>query len=341
LAGLSGLPEKALEAVLLRAGKLFFWGLGLNVAGRMVQTMSGPRIWILYGTVARSPLPHWSAGKSVGQVIAVFGGSLMALAVVVVLTRFTKTKMPAGTSTAAAVMIEIAAYGFWVLLPLLLVTLVTQGANLSAVDAAAVNRGGHGFAAQLLGAIRYNFPLVPLFILGAVPTLLRRWLPWTRSSDRFRSLVPSWLAAAAAILTWLYIVFLHFGGGALARLSLGAVIVGGLLVALTLVPLFQFVARSGWKYGPVRMLDPLRWGSAFRDFFDEVREARALRDSGKVGEPEPTEDPDAGSQEGLQQGPDRVTAVPARAGADTTRNSATRSRAEGSQPQQEEPRRQY
>ncbi|MGZ4543601.1 MAG: hypothetical protein ACXVXI_10875 [Mycobacteriaceae bacterium] len=97
----------------------------------------------------------------------------------------------------------------------------------------------------------------------------------------------------------MYIVFLHFGGGALARTHLGAVIVGGLLAALLLVPLFQFVARTGWEYGPVRMLEPLRWGSAFRDFLAEVREARASRDSGEVGEPGPAEHPDVGAQEAL------------------------------------------
>jgi hypothetical protein len=278
----------------LRAGKLFFWGLGLNVAGRLVQTMSGPRIWILYGKAERSPLPYWSAGKSVGQVIAVFGGSLMALAAVVVLTRFTKTKMPTGTSTAAVVMIEIAVFAFWVLLPLLLVALLTVG-DSSAVDAAAANRGGHGFVAQLFGAVRYNFPLVPLFILGAVPTLLRRWLPWADASPRFRSLVPSWLAYTSAILAWLYIIFLHFSGGALAKLSLGTVIIGGFLLLLNFLSFFQFVARSGWEDGAVRMLDPVRWGSAFRDFLEEVRKARASRDSGKVGEPGQTHDPSSGS----------------------------------------------
>ena len=96
--------------------------------------------------------------------------------------------------------------------------------------------------------------------------------------------------------TWVYIVFLHFGGGALAGTHLGAVIVGGLLVALLLVPLFQFVVRTGWEYGPVRMLEPLRWGGAFHDFLDEIRRARASRGSGTPGEPGPTENPDAGSQ---------------------------------------------
>jgi hypothetical protein len=276
-------------------GRVFFWGLALNVAGLGVQSMSAPPIWLVNGRPVRSPFRYWSAGKSVGQVIAVFGGSLMALAVVVVVARFLKTKMPMETTTSAAVMIEIAACGLWMLLPMLLVTLFTQGANLSAVDAVVVGRGGHGFVAELLGAIRFNFSLVPLFILGGVPALLRRWLPWECASTRWRSLVPSWLAAAAAILTWLYVVFLHFGRGALATDSLGSVIVGGLLAALVLVPLFQFVARSGWEYGSVMILDPQRWVSAFRDFFEEIREARGSRGSDGVGEPGPAEDPDAGS----------------------------------------------
>jgi len=182
----------------VHVGKVFFWGLGLNVAGGLVQMMRD-RVWILYGQAARSPLPYWPAGRGVGQVIAWFGGSMMALAGVVVVARFIKRKMPPGTSTAAAVIVELTAFAFWVLLPMLLVTLVTQGDNLSAIDAVAANTGGHGFVAHLLGAIRYNFSLVPLFILGVIPALLRRWLPWTSASPRFRSLVPSWLAGAAAL----------------------------------------------------------------------------------------------------------------------------------------------
>lgn len=288
--------RKRLGGRTLRVGRVFFWGLALNVTGLGVQSMSAPPIWLINGRPVRSDIPYWPEGKSVGQVIVVFGGSLMALAVVVVVARFLKTKMPMGTTTAAAVVIEIAVYGLWVLLPVLLVTLFTQGANLATVDAVVVGREGHGFVAKVLGVIRFNFSLIPLFILGGVPALLRRWLPWECASTRWRSLVPSWLAAAGAVLTWFYIVFLHFGGGALASDSLGSVIVGGLLAALVLVPLFQFVARSGWEYGSVTMLDPERWVSAFRDFFNEVQEARRSRGSDGVGESGPAKDPDAGSQ---------------------------------------------
>ena len=121
----------------------------------MVQMTSARIWWYFDGKPVRSALPYWSAGNSVGYGIAFFGGSLMALAVVVGLAQFLKT--PLGTSTSAAVMILITAFGFWVFPPMLLVALLTQGANLSAVDAAVVNRGGHGFVGQLLGAIRFNF----------------------------------------------------------------------------------------------------------------------------------------------------------------------------------------
>ncbi len=129
------------------------------------------------------------------------------------------------------------------------------------------NMGGLGLvlvwggAANVFGAVRFACQLISLLLLVGVPAVLRRWLPWHTASEMARSLVPSWLAAAAAILTWLYIVLLHFGGGALAHDPVGLIVVAGIGAASLLAPLFQFIARSCWEYGSLALLDPLRWRS--------------------------------------------------------------------------------
>jgi hypothetical protein len=197
--------------------------------------------------------------------------------IVIGLLAFIAGLMPKGMSTTGAVMIQFGVYGFFVLIPPLLVSLVTSGGSWSAAGRALLGEGGHGFLAYALGFVRFSCQLASLLILVWIPAALRRRLPWKDASNLAKSLVPSWLAAAATIFTWLYIVLLHFGGGALAKDPLSLVAVAGLGAAVLLVPLFQFVARSCWEYGFVTVFDPVRWRGAFRAVHDEVRRARELR----------------------------------------------------------------
>jgi hypothetical protein len=198
---------------------------------------------------------------------------------------------------AARVTIGIMAYAFLVLLSLLTVSLVTSGGSWSALYTAMYDNGKPGFVGQMIVWVRLACELVTLFILAGIPAVLRRWLPWSIASGMARSLVPSWLAAGAAFTTWLYIVLMHFDKGALASYPLGLIVVSGLGAAALLAPLFQFVTRSCWEYGPVVVFDPVRWRSAFLAVFDEVRRARAARVSDKVGKPGLAGDPQAGPPE--------------------------------------------
>jgi hypothetical protein len=224
--------------------------------------------WAGWGVQA---LSHSPAVKHAGGTVTYVGGFLFGLSFLIYLLKFVRRLMPRGASIAAAAMIDIAVYGFFVLIPPLLVSLVTSGGNWSEVGAAMLGKGGHGLVPDVLGGVRFACQLVTLLILIAIPAVLRHWLlPWGTASSLARSLVPSWLAAVATVLTWLYIILLHFGGGALARDPLGLIVVTGLAAALILVPVFQFVARSCWEYGFVAVFDPVRWHGAFRAVFDEV-----------------------------------------------------------------------
>ena len=247
------------------------------------ENIGGTGLLLFWSGWGVQALSHSPAVKHAGGAVTYVGGFLFGLSFLIYLLRFVRRLMPRGAGIAAAAMIDIAVYGFFVLIPPLLVSLVTSGGNWSAVDAAMLGKGGHGLVPDVLGGVRFACQLATLLILIGIPAVLRHWLlPWGAASGLARSLVPSWLAAVATVLTWLYIILLHFGGGALARDPLGLIVVTGLAAALILVPVFQFVARSCWEYGFVAVFDPVRWHGAFRVVFDEVLGARG---SGVVGKP--------------------------------------------------------
>jgi hypothetical protein len=253
------------------------------------ENMGGLGLVLVWGGAAIHAVVHASAVMRTSQDVEAAGGILFGSAIVIGVLRFLKRLMPKGTSVAAALVVDVAAYGFFVLVPPVLVALVTSGGSWSAIVAAMLGRGGHGFAADVFGAVRFACQLISLLLLVGVPAVLRRWLPWHTASEMARSLVPSWLAATAAILTWLYIVLLHFGGGALAHDPMGLIVVAGIGAASLLAPLFQFIARSCWEYGSLALLDPLRWRGAARTVADEIRRSRAAGASGRPGPPATTQ----------------------------------------------------
>ena len=112
------------------------------------------------------------------------------------------------------------------------------------------------------------------FLVVMYPHDLRQWLPWDRATKLSRKLLPAWLAAAAAVITWIYILLLHFAGGPLASTSMPVLLVAGFGVATLLVPLYQFMAMSCWRHGREAVFDPVRWRAAFVKVRSEIKDAR-------------------------------------------------------------------
>ena len=112
------------------------------------------------------------------------------------------------------------------------------------------------------------------FLVLIYPQDLRRWLPWDRATKLSRKLLPAWLAAAAAAVTWIYILLLHFAGGPLASTSMPVLLVAGFGVATLLVPLYQFMARSCWRYGREAVFDPGRWHDTVVKVRSEIKDAK-------------------------------------------------------------------
>jgi hypothetical protein len=107
-------------------------------------------------------------------------------------------------------------------------------------------------------------------LLIIYPQQLRRRLPWDRATELSRTLLPAWLAAAAAVITWAYVLLLHLAGGPLASTSVPVLLVAGFGVATLLVPLYQFLARSCWQYGSDAVFDPVRWRAAVVRVYREI-----------------------------------------------------------------------
>jgi hypothetical protein len=218
--------------------------------------MGGLGMLLVWGGAAAGAVMHAPTVTRTSHEVELAGGALLGSAIVIGALQYLKRLMPRGTTTAAALVVYVAAYGFFVFVPPVLVALVTSGASWSAMVTAMTGRGGHGLVADVLGGARFACQLICLFLLVGVPAVLRRWLSWHTASEHAKSLMPSWLAAAATVLTWLYIVLLHFGGGALAHAALGLITVAGIGAAALLAPLYQFIARSCWEYGSLTLFDP-------------------------------------------------------------------------------------
>jgi hypothetical protein len=124
------------------------------------------------------------------------------------------------------------------------------------------------------------------YLLIMFPAALRRRLPWDGATKLAQTLLPAWLAAAAAVVTWIFVLVLHFGGP-LNHTSLAATLIGGLGLAALLAPLYQFMARSCWQHGGDAVLDPVRWRAAFATVRTELRQAYA---SYRVAEAIPSAD---------------------------------------------------
>lgn len=136
-------------------------------------------------------------------------------------------------------------------------------------------------------------------LLIIYPQQLRRRLPWDRATELSQTLLPAWLAAAAAVITWAYVLLLHFGGGPLARTSVLVLLVAGFGVATLLVPLYQFLARSCWQSGSDAVFDPVRWYTAVVTVYREINAVdpsqAMLRKSTDTRERRGDSDPDDGA----------------------------------------------
>jgi hypothetical protein len=205
-------------------------------------------------------LPH-HVRLMVASVVVFAALAMLLLSFLIWFVSGIRLVLPDETSTAAAVVIIVA----WIVSPVVFLLLVATLASSGSMGSWFKSDAGWAVTLGEIACIQ-----VVLFLLVIFPELLRRRLPWHRATKLARTLLPSWLTAAAAVITWIQIMLLHFSGQ-LPTTPLGALLVAGLGVAVLLTPLYQFISRSCWEYGIEAVLDPLRWHGAWRKVYDEVR----------------------------------------------------------------------
>lgn len=233
---------------LTRPGRVALAGLVVIVAGALIGSF---------------------AVKGAGDVIAACGVWMLLLAALIYLLNAIGRALPDGTGIAARVTVDAVVLLFLAFFQLLVAAIATS-ANPSVIAAVATNQGAKGPGGSVTSAVGLACLFAIPLLLVVAPERLRRKRPWNHASELARTLMPSWLAASAALLTGLYALAEHFFGGPLAGPSLWVVLVGGLAVAALLAPAYQFVARSCWQYGIEVVLDPERWRDTRRKVWREL-----------------------------------------------------------------------
>jgi hypothetical protein len=203
---------------------------------------------------------------AVGMRVAAAGVWLLVLGVMQAVIRRFLLKQSLGFPALVTVNLVLTAsvVGF----PWLTLALATSGAPGSALSAAAANQGQDSLLAAAGTGCLWLISAVVL-----VPQRLRmRGRCMNAVGGLTRTLLPSWLAAAAAVATWAWVFLLRFGRGSLSGPDFKTlpVAVGAAGVAVLLVPLYQFAARSFWQHGIENVLDPQRWLQAVRDVLADL-----------------------------------------------------------------------
>lgn len=146
------------------------------------------------------------------------------------------------------------------ILPPVLVVLATSG---DSGDALTRLFGRHPQPTQIFLALPDLCLVGPVVLVAVIPGLMK-------ARGVVPSRAPGWLTGMAAALSGAYIVLLHFGGGALARSSLGVLSVAAFVLAALLVPFYKAVVSACWRSGVTHVFDPVEWWRAWCAAWREI-----------------------------------------------------------------------
>ena len=152
-----------------------------------------------------------------------------------------------------------------------LATLATSG-SLSWSSALPASSGDYQFEAFLA--------LVIVGTLVWVPQRLFTIKIDMDGNEGARRILLGLITAAASVLTGIYIVMLHFGGGQVSKIHLGALVAGMVFTVVLVAPFYRSWARACWQYGISGMfsLRTLRrhWGEALTEVEKSLNQAAEL-----------------------------------------------------------------
>ena len=179
------------------------------------------------------------------------GGSVVAglvwLVILILIIKAARWMSPKEMNTAT---VMVAVFGWIVYIAGFQIFLAALASSGDLADSLSWAKGEitGGIGGQVVVSLAGTCLLVIPGLLVIYPQELRRRLPWGHATELSRTLLPAWLAAAAAVITWIYILLSHLAGGPLASTSVPVLLVAGVGVATLLLPLYQFMARSCWQY---------------------------------------------------------------------------------------------
>jgi hypothetical protein len=267
--------------------------LGVQLRKRPLWSVIVAFVAVVAATsLAQEALPsHAKAIEHVGEMVGTWLGYLVILILII---KFARSIFPKEMNTAAVVVAVVAWLVYGALFEVLVAILASSG-DLADSLSWFKGRITGGIGGQAISTVAGGFLIAIPGLLIWYPQQLRRRLPWNRATELSRTLLPAWLAAGAAVITWAYILLLHLAGGPLATTSVQVLLVAGFGVATLLVPLYQFMARSCWQYGTEAVFDPMRWCAAVVEVHKEIKAAKASYRHAMLGQSTDTPSPRADS----------------------------------------------
>ena len=224
-------------------------------------------------SLAEKALPrHAKAIEHLGE--TAIGGWLVWLVILLLIIKAARRTSAKETSTAAVVVAVVGWIVYATGFQILAATLASSGDVTGSFSWIKDEITGGGAGGVMIVVVSGFLQVGIMEMLVIIPYEMHEYLPWDHAKKLTRTLLPAWQAAAAAVLTWIDILLLHFVGGPLASTSLPVLIVAGFGVATLLVPLYQFIARSCWQYGAAAVFDPVRWRAAVVKVRGDIKAAK-------------------------------------------------------------------
>ena len=186
-----------------------------------------------------------------------------------------------------------------IILPPLLVALATSGSTIDWVPFSGEQSSSNSLASFVSQWCLMAFAA----LLLVAPLTLRTYMPWDGASETARKVIPAWLGATSAVVTWLYIFMLHFERGPLAGTKAGPLAVAALGAATLLEPVYHSAARVFWQRDIGELFNPWDWWIKWcklrqefkRSFGQKPSSEIAQKDESRASDPGPAEAPTGGS----------------------------------------------
>jgi hypothetical protein len=220
------------------------------------------------GTVMSHLPPTRTPGKiveTVGLFVLLSGIAVMIITLIILILR----AQPAGPFPLS--LIVFAPFIFAIGVSQAFVFLAAQGNT--AARSAHVN--SHGWLPQLEAFILTGCLAYALLLR---PEIIRRSLPFEQASEQARRVVPAGLAVGAAFATGSYLLALHFFNQPLVRIAAGPLAASIVAVMALLTPLYQFIARTCWRYSLADVLTPTAWWAKWRQIKEEIIDFRSKQE---------------------------------------------------------------